>query len=68
MKKYGPYHTFHKKEESIKDAKELREKLGLKPIKQGKRLCLKCDGSFFSYDLCNEKICGACKERPFRNE
>lgn len=54
-----------KSEQSLKDLKQIkkvRAEFGLQPIKQGKRNCLRCDKSFYSYDLCNMKTCSDCRE------
>lgn len=53
-----------KRNETERDKKaveKLRKELGLSPIKQGDRECLKCEKHFFSFDLANMKTCPRCR-------
>lgn len=64
---YKPFRSTPK-DKDFEKVDLMRKHLGLRPIKSGDRLCLKCDEYFFSYDLSNEKICSRCKECPGRGE
>jgi len=57
------YHELYRitAEKVSKEVKETRKALGLKEIKQGKRLCLKCDKEFLSENLASNKMCNNCK-------
>lgn len=64
---YKPFRSVPK-DKDFEKVDTMRKHLGLRSIRSGNRSCLKCDDMFFSYDLCNEKICLKCKESPTRGE
>jgi predicted amidophosphoribosyltransferase len=48
-------------------AQKARIFLGMRPIRQGHKACLKCDRKFFSLDTANNKLCVDCGEKNSRS-
>lgn len=55
------------KEDEDREIAELRKKLGLPPIRTGKRKCLRCEDIFVSEDLVNQFNCKLCRHEDVIN-
>tara|TARA_R100001530_G_scaffold1886_1_gene3214 strand:- start:3405 stop:3629 length:225 start_codon:yes stop_codon:yes gene_type:complete len=47
----------------VKEVKQLRRESGLRAIKKGRVVCLKCDKKFVSKDTIAIRICDKCKRK-----
>tara|TARA_B100001964_G_scaffold236529_1_gene298367 strand:- start:748 stop:972 length:225 start_codon:yes stop_codon:yes gene_type:complete len=47
----------------VKEVKLLRKESGLRAIKKGRIVCLKCDKKFISKDIIAIRICDKCKRK-----